>query len=53
MSKLKQYLEECKEAYYAGNPIISDSQYDALEEACSEDLSIGTNRGRVKHWYKL
>lgn len=53
MSKLKSYLEECKEAYYSGNPIISDSQYDALEAICSEDLTIGTNKGRVKHLYKM
>lgn len=53
MSKLKEYLEECKVAYYAGNPIISDDQYDHLEEICGEDLSVGTNRGRVKHWYRM
>jgi DNA ligase (NAD+) len=50
---LKKFLEECKAAYYAGEPIISDSQYDMLEEVCSEDLSVGTNRGRVKHWYRM
>jgi len=53
MSKLKSYLRGCQQAYYAGNPIISDSQYDMLEEICSEDLSIGTNKGRIKHWYKM
>lgn len=50
---LKKYLEECKAAYYAGTPIISDSQYDALEEAYSAETQIGTNKGRVKHWYKM
>jgi len=53
MSNLKVYLEQCKVAYYGGDPIISDSQYDALEEACSEDLSVGTNKGRVRHWYRM
>jgi NAD-dependent DNA ligase len=54
MSKnLKRYLEECKAAYYDGNPIISDSQYDNLEDICSEDLTVGTNKGRCKHWYRL
>ena len=54
MSKsLKQFLEECKDAYYAGEPIISDSQYDHLEEIYNEDLSVGTNRGRVKHWFRM
>ena len=50
---LKEYLELCKKAYYGGNPIISDSQYDALEDLCSEDLTIGTHKGRYKHWYKM
>jgi len=50
---LKAYLEVCKVAYYAGEPIISDSQYDALEDACSEDMSVGTNKGRVKHLYRM
>ena len=50
---MKKYLKECKAAYYAGEPIISDSQYDALEEMCSEDLTVGTNKGRFKHMYRL
>lgn len=50
---MKKFLEECKVAYYEGEPIISDSQYDMLEANCAEDLSIGTNKGRVKHWYKM
>ena len=53
MSNLKKFLEECKTAYYAGEPIISDDQYDHLEEICSEDLSVGTNKGRTKHWFKM
>lgn len=52
-SQLKEYLLRCKEAYYAGDPIISDSQYDALEEICKEDLTVGTNRGRTKHWFRM
>jgi DNA ligase (NAD+) len=53
MSGLKQYLETCKEQYYKGDPIISDDQFDALEELCSEDLTVGTNRGRIKHWFRM
>jgi DNA ligase (NAD+) len=54
MSKsLKEFLIECKDAYYAGNPIISDEQYDHLEEICNEDLSVGTNRGRTRHWFRM
>lgn len=52
-NSLKLFLEECKEAYYAGAPIISDEQYDHLEDICNEDLSVGTNRGRTKHWYRM
>lgn len=53
MSELKIYLEECKKSYYKGEPIISDSQFDALEDACSEDLTVGTNKGRFKHLYRM
>ncbi len=53
MSNLKQYLIECKAAYYAGDPIISDEQYDALEDAYNGTLSVGTNAGRIKHWQRM
>lgn len=53
MSRLKDYLETCKQQYYKGDPIISDNQFDALEELCAEDLDVGTNRGRVKHWFRM
>lgn len=52
-NQLKAFLEKCKEAYYAGTPIISDSQYDALEDAFNGTLDIGTQAGRTKHWYKM
>jgi len=53
MTSLKKYLKDCKYHYYEGNPIISDSQYDALEEMCSEDLTVGTNKGRFRHLYRM
>lgn len=54
MSKsLKEFLVECKEAYYAGDPIISDDQYDHLEEISNEDLSVGTHRGKTRHWFRM
>ena len=52
-NSLKQFLIECKEAYYAGDPIISDDQYDHLEEICNEDLSVGTHRGKTRHWFRM
>jgi NAD-dependent DNA ligase len=54
MSKsLKEFLIECKDAYYAGDPIISDAQYDHLEDICNEDLSVGTHRGKTRHWFRM
>lgn len=54
MSKsLKEFLILCKREYYAGLPIISDAQYDHLEEICNEDLSIGTHRGKTRHWERM
>ena len=53
MSKLKEYLKECKAAYYDGEPIISDSQYDALEDSYNGTLSVGTNTGRIKHRHRM
>ena len=53
MSNLKQYLIDCKAAYYAGTPIISDEQYDALEDAYNGTLEVGTNAGRIKHWQRM
>jgi len=53
MSNLKQYLIECKAAYYSGDPIISDEQYDALEDAYKGTLDVGTNAGRIKHWQRM
>lgn len=53
MSELIEYLKLCKQSYYEGNPIISDAQYDALEESCGEETGVGTNRGRAKHWFRM
>jgi len=54
MSKnLKEYLELCKKEYYAGNPIISDAQYDELELLYKGELNVGTSGGRIIHFYKM
>ena len=52
MSYLKQYLDICKDAYYNGTPIITDEQYDALEEIYG-DTSIGTQKGKIQHLKKM
>jgi DNA ligase (NAD+) len=36
MNKVLEFLEVARKAYYEGNPIISDEQYDALEERYGE-----------------
>lgn len=53
MSELKEFLEKASKAYYAGSPIISDSQYDALEELYGKETNIGTTRGQTPHLYKM
>jgi DNA ligase (NAD+) len=53
MSYLKDFLRECQVAYYKGNPIISDDQYDLLEDLCNEEMPIGGESGRIKHKYPL
>jgi len=32
MTKIREYLDQCAEAYYNGTPIISDQQFDQLAE---------------------
>lgn len=43
MQNLKEFLLTAKKAYYEGEPIISDEQYDALEEKYGEVLEVGYN----------
>lgn len=50
---LKDYLKQCKEFYYAGHPILSDSQFDELELLYKDELPIGSPGGRIEHLYKL
>lgn len=52
-SKLTDYLLKAKDAYYAGNPILSDDQYDELELLCEDKLPIGSPKGRTEHLYKM
>lgn len=49
---MKEFLDKCKELYYAGNPIISDSQYDALVDEHGEEY-VGTRNGTIPHLYKM
>lgn len=49
---MKEFLDKCKSAYYAGEPIISDSQYDALVEEHGEEY-IGTQNGTIPHRFPM
>lgn len=61
LQELNEKLEKARAAYYAGNPIMSDAEYDALEqelaglakktgELPSVLTTVGTDApGRIKH----
>jgi NAD-dependent DNA ligase len=53
VQELKLYLQLCKDTYYIGEPLISDAEFDMLEEIHNEDLTVGTNRGKMRHWYRM
>lgn len=51
---MNNYLELCKETYYAGSPIISDSQYDALEAQLGEDrMGHKVSDSAVPHTHRM
>ena len=54
MSKIKDFLKAASKAYYEGDPIISDEQYDALEEVYGELEKPGYNPDKgVPHFYPM
>jgi NAD-dependent DNA ligase len=46
------FIKEAKNAYYAGVPIISDSQYDYLIDIYGEQ-DVGTEEGDIPHFYRM
>lgn len=44
------YLEKASKAYYAGNPIISDEEFDALANSYDQ---VGVPEGQSKHLYHM
>lgn len=54
MNKVLEFLELARRRYYEGTPIISDEQYDALEERYGEALKPGyaLDRG-VPHLFPM
>lgn len=49
---MKEFLDKCSEAYYAGNPIISDAAFDILCAECSYD-PVGYMDGDVPHEFPM
>lgn len=49
---MQAYLKEASKAYYAGNPVISDAEFDRLEELFGNDR-VGTPEGEAEHFSRL
>jgi DNA ligase (NAD+) len=49
---MKEFLKTCKDTYYAGRPIITDEQYDALVDIYGEDY-VGSKSGDIPHYNRL
>lgn len=54
MNKLEQFLNVASRAYYAGNPIISDAQFDQLADSIGYNAVGAKQHGNVeKHVYQM
>jgi NAD-dependent DNA ligase len=54
MNKLEQYLDQASIAYYSGNPIISDQQFDQLAESCGYSKVGAKHHANVEqHLYRM
>jgi DNA ligase (NAD+) len=49
---MKEFLDKCSEAYYAGNPLISDAAFDILCADCHYD-PVGYMDGDVPHEFQM
>lgn len=54
MNKITQFLDSAAKAYYAGSPIISDAQFDALADSVGYN-SVGAkqNSKTERHLYQM
>lgn len=50
---LKQFLTQASEDYYAGNPSITDTEYDALEKLLGEQLLVGEKDIYQPHAFRM
>lgn len=49
---MNKFLDKASKAYYEGNPIISDEQFDHLAELFNYH-SVGTKGGEAKHMHRM
>ena len=49
---MKDFLDRAAKAYYDGNPIISDEDFDALSSAFSYE-SVGAADGECPHLFPM
>jgi DNA ligase (NAD+) len=50
--KIKQYLDLASQAYYAGSPLISDAQFDALADTIGYSQVGASASGTVERHYR-
>lgn len=54
MNKLEQFLNTASRAYYAGQPIISDEQFDRLADSCGYNRVGAKEQGvTAKHLFQM
>ena len=54
MEKVKEYLRKASEAYYKGEPIISDTEFDKLSETVGfDEVGTSTQNNRFKHAFRM
>jgi len=54
MNKLEQFLDKASQAYYNGEPIISDEQFDELAQSCGYSKVGSKQHGNVeRHLYRM
>lgn len=52
-NKLKSLLETASKEYYAGRPIMSDAEFDLLEEKLGEQLLVGEKDSYIPHTFRM
>lgn len=54
MNKLHEFLDQASQQYYAGNPIITDSQFDQLAEASGyNQVGAAAQTNKARHLYQM